>query len=154
MTNESTVELDRTDWRILEELQADARLSHAELGRRVHLSPPAVARRMERLEREGVIAGYRAVVDPARAGRALEAVVRLRSHVGRASGALELLREMPEVRECLRVTGADCYLVRLTARSVAELEALTNRLQEYGATESSVVLSAPVAWRPLPRPRG
>lgn len=149
MASETKTDLDGTDRRILAELQVDARLSHVELGRRVHLSAQAVARRIERLERQGVIAGYRAVVDPERVGRMLDVVVRLRAHYGRAEEALRAIEETPEVRECLRVTGADCYVVRLALRSVGELEAVTDRLHRYGVTETSVVLSSPVPWRPV-----
>jgi Lrp/AsnC family leucine-responsive transcriptional regulator len=147
---ESIPELDRTDRRILECLQEDGRLTHAELGRRVHLSAPAVARRMERLEREGVIAGYRAVVDPARAGFPVEALVRFRSHPGRMGEALAWVEAAPRVRECLRVTGADCFLVRFALRTVAELQETTDQLGRWGTTETSLVLSAPVPWRAVP----
>lgn len=149
MTNETKPTLDSTDRRILAELQADARLSHVALGRRVHLSPPAVARRIERLERLGVITGYRAVVDVGRAGgQTLDAILRFRSHSGRAGEALRTLGEMPQVRECLRVTGEDCYVARLTLGTVAELAEVTDRLHEYGLTETSLVLATPIEWRP------
>ena len=94
---------------MLEELQADARLSQAELGRRVGLSAPAVADRLSRLEREGVIAGYRVEVDPRALGYTLAAVLRMRPAPRQIPAVAEVARATPEVVECHRVTGEDCF---------------------------------------------
>ena len=120
--------LDDTNRRLLEELQADARLSLAELGRRVGLSAPAVADRIERLEGEGVILGYRAHVDPRALGYALSAVLRIRPSPRQLPKVAELARATPEVVECVRVTGEDCYFIRLHVRSVEHLEEVIDRL--------------------------
>ncbi|MGH3022554.1 MAG: Lrp/AsnC family transcriptional regulator, partial [Gaiellaceae bacterium] len=94
--------IDATNRRILQELQAEARLSMAELGRRVSLSPPAVAERVQRLERAGVITGYHASVDPKAIGFPLAAIVRVRPASRQLHKIPEVARGLPEVVECYR----------------------------------------------------
>jgi Lrp/AsnC family transcriptional regulator, leucine-responsive regulatory protein len=142
--------LDATNLRILEELQADARLTMAELGRRVSLSPPAVAERVQRLERAGVISGYHAAVDPKAVGYPIAAVVRVRPASRQLHKIPEVARELPEVVECYRITGEDCFFVKLHLRSLDDLEGILDRFVLYGQTTTSIVHSAPVAPRPLP----
>jgi Lrp/AsnC family transcriptional regulator, leucine-responsive regulatory protein len=142
--------LDATNLRILEELQADARLTMAELGRRVSLSPPAVADRVQRLERAGVISGYHAAVDPKAVGYPIAAVVRVRPASRQLHKIPEVARELPEVVECYRITGEDCFFVKLHLRSMEDLEGILDRFVLYGQTTTSIVHSAPVAPRPLP----
>ena len=121
--------LDPTNRRLLAELQADARLSLAELGRRVGMSSPAVAERLKRLEREGVIAAYRAEVDPRKLGYGLGVAIRLRPAPRQLAQVAELARQTPEVVECHRVTGDDCYLMTAYVRDVEHLEAVIDRTQ-------------------------
>ena len=142
--------LDATNLRILEELQADARLTMAELGRRVSLSPPAVAERVQRLERAGVITGYHAAVDPKAVGYPIAAVVRVRPASRQLHRIPEVARELPEVVECYRITGEDCFFVKLHLRSMEDLEGILDRFVQYGQTTTSIVHSAPVSPRPLP----
>jgi len=142
--------LDTTNLRILEELQADARLTMAELGRRVSLSPPAVADRVQRLERAGVISGYHAAVDPKAVGYPIAAVVRVRPASRQLHKIPEVARELPEVVECYRITGEDCFFVKLHLRSMEDLEGILDRFVLYGQTTTSIIHSAPVAPRPLP----
>ena len=142
--------LDATNLRILEELQADARLTMAELGRRVSLSPPAVAERVQRLERAGVISGYHAAVDPKAVGYPVAAVVRVRPASRQLHKIPEVARELPEVVECYRITGEDCFFVKLHLRSMEDLEAILDRFVLYGQTTTSIIHSAPVSPRPLP----
>jgi Lrp/AsnC family transcriptional regulator, leucine-responsive regulatory protein len=142
--------LDETNRRIIEELQADARLSMAELGRRVSLSAPAVADRVLRLERAGVITGYQATVDPNAIGFPIAAVVRVRPASRQLHKIPEVAREVPEVVECYRITGEDCFFVKLHLRGMEDLEAILDRFVLYGQTTTSIVHSAPVGPRPLP----
>jgi Lrp/AsnC family transcriptional regulator, leucine-responsive regulatory protein len=142
--------LDDTNRRIIEELQVDARLSMAELGRRVNLSAPAVADRVQRLERAGVITGYRAQVDPKTIGFPIAAVVRVRPASRQLHKIPEVAREIPEVVECYRITGEDCFFVKLHLRGMEDLEPILDRVVLYGRTTTSIVHSAPVAPRPLP----
>ena len=140
-------ENDRTDHRILEELQEDGRLSLAELGRRVGLSPPAVAERVQRLERGGAITGYHAKVDPRALGYALAAVIRIRPAPRQIPKVAELARDTPEVVECHRITGEDCFFMKATVRDVEHLEELIDRFVVFGQTTTSIVQSSPVPGR-------
>jgi Lrp/AsnC family transcriptional regulator, leucine-responsive regulatory protein len=142
--------LDAVNRSLLAELQADARLSVAELGRRVGLSAPAVAERIGRLERAGVITGYHADIDPRALGYQLAAIVRIRPANRQLQRIPQLAAEMPEVVECYRITGEDCFFVKLHLRSIDDLEPLLDRFTPYGQTTTSIVHSAPVPRRPLP----
>lgn len=121
----------------------------AELARRLHMSAPTVAERIARLESVGVIRGYHADVDPATAGFALSAVVRVRPAPRELHKAAELLRGMPEVVECHRITGEDCYLVKAHVRDVGHLEELIDQIAPYGQTITSIIQSSPVPVRGL-----
>ena len=148
---EPSQELDGIGWALLHELQENARLSFSELGRRVGLTPPAVADRVRRMEEAGIIRGYRLDLDPARVGLPLQAVVRI-TH--RGVNCLELGRivsEYPEVLECHRITGAESYTLKVALRSVEHLQELIDRLMPYGETVTSIVLSSPVTHRAIER---
>ena len=142
--------LDPTNRRILLELQSDARLSLAELGRRVGLSAPAVGERLGRLESAGVIAGYRAELDPRALGYALTAVLRIRPAPRQIGAVAELARDTPEVVECHRITGEDCFIMKLHIRTVEHLEEVIDRFTPYGQTTTSIVQSSPVPGRGVP----
>ena len=122
----------------------------AELGRRVRLSPPAVAERVQRLERAGVIKGYHAEVDAKALGYPLAAVVRVSPATRQLQRIPELARETPEVVECHRITGEDCFFLKLHLRSIDELEEILDRFTPFGRTTTSIIHSSPVARRPLP----
>jgi Lrp/AsnC family leucine-responsive transcriptional regulator len=141
--------LDDVNRRLLAELQDDARLTLAELGRRVGLSAPAVAERIGRLERDGVITGYRAAIDPRALGLALSTVIRIRPAPGQLANVAELARRTPEVVECHRITGEDCYIVRAHVRDVLHLEEVIDRFAVLGQTTTSIVQSSPVPARGL-----
>ena len=138
---------DVTNRRILEELQNDGRVSLAELGRRVGLSPPAVAERVQRLERDGVITGYHARVDPRALGYALTTVIRIRPAPRQIPKVAELARLTPEIVECHRITGEDCFFMKATVRDVEHLEELIDRFVVYGQTTTSIIQSSPVPGR-------
>jgi len=138
---------DVTNRRILEELQLDGRISIAELGRRVGLSPPAVAERVQRLERHGVITGYHATVNPRALGYALTTVIRIRPAPRQIPKVAELARETPEIVECHRITGEDCFFMKATVRDVEHLEELIDRFVVYGQTTTSIIQSSPVPGR-------
>lgn len=144
------VMLDDLNLRILGELQADGRLGLAELGRRIGLSAPAVAERVQRLERVGVIRGYQAELDPAALGFPVSAVVRIRPSPGQLQRIPEVARETPEVGECYRITGEDCYLLRLHLRSIDDLEEVLDRFTIHGLTTTSIIHSTPVPRRGPP----
>jgi len=139
--------LDGPNRQLISELQTDARLSLAELGRRVGLSAPAVAERLRRLEGDGVIAGYHAVIDPRRLGYGLGVLIRLRPAPRQIAAAAQLARETPEVVECHRVTGEDCFVMTAYVRDVEHLEAIIDRFVAYGQTTTSIMQSSPVPRR-------
>jgi Lrp/AsnC family transcriptional regulator, leucine-responsive regulatory protein len=138
---------DSTDARLLGELQENARLTNAELGRRVNLSAPAVADRLRRLERDGVITGYRAEVEPKALGFALGAIMRIRPSPRQLPKVAELARETPEVVECHRITGEDCFFMKLHVRDMEHLEEVLDRFILYGQTTTSIIQSSPVGRR-------
>jgi Lrp/AsnC family transcriptional regulator, leucine-responsive regulatory protein len=142
--------MDAVDRRIVEELQRDGRLTMAELGRRVNLSAPAVAERVQRLERAGVITGYHAAVDPKAIGYPLAAVVRVAPAARQLDKIREVARETPEVVECHRITGEDCFFLKLHLRSMDDLEEILDRFTPFGRTTTSLVHSSAVENRPLP----
>jgi Lrp/AsnC family leucine-responsive transcriptional regulator len=139
--------LDLTNLRIIEELVLDARITIAELGRRVSLSAPAVAERVQRLERAGVITGYHANVDPKALGYALAVVVRVAPATRQLQRIPEIARDTPEVVECHRITGEDCFFLKLHLRSIDDLEEILDRFTPYGRTTTSIVHSSPVERR-------
>ncbi len=154
MALESKPELDAKDWQLLEALQQDARLGYAELGRKVRLSAPAVAERVKRLEEAGVIAGYRAVIEPKRLGFSIDAMVRLRCDGGLCARIGKVVADIPEVIDCRRLAGEDSALLRVVAMSISHLETVLDRLLKMHASVSTttlVVLQTPHANRALTR---
>jgi Lrp/AsnC family transcriptional regulator, leucine-responsive regulatory protein len=142
--------LDEINLRLLEELQTDGRIGFAELGRRVGMSAPAVAERVGRLERAGVIRGYRAELDPTALGFPVSAIVRIRPSPGQLQRVRDVAADSPEVAECYRITGDDCYLMRLHLRSIDDLEEILDRFTPHGQTTTSIVHSTPVPRRSPP----
>jgi Lrp/AsnC family leucine-responsive transcriptional regulator len=144
-------ELDGVDLRMISELQAGPRVRVAELGRRVGLSPPAVAERLRRLEETGVVT-FRADVNPRALGYTLSAIVRVSPVSGHVHAIPDIARQTPEITECYRITGEDCYFMRLYLRSIDDLEPILDRFVAHGRTTTSIVHSAPVPPRSLPAP--
>ena len=142
--------LDESDRRIIGELTTDGRVSFAELGRRVSLSAPAVAERVQRLERAGVITGYRAEIDPRRLGYPLTAIVRIKPAPGQLSRIPELALEIGEVAECHRITGEDCFYLKVHLRSIDELAPVLDRFLIYGETTTSIINTSPIPHRDPP----
>jgi Lrp/AsnC family transcriptional regulator, leucine-responsive regulatory protein len=147
VTNRRQNSIDGINIKLLRELRADARVSNAELGRRVGLSAPAVAERLARLEEAGAITGYRAELDPRALGYSLSVVLRIRPAPRELKKVAELAQRTPEVVECHRITGDDCYLMRIWVRDVDHLEEVIDRFAPYGQTTTSIVQSSPVPLR-------
>ena len=144
--------LDEKNRRLLTELQADPKISMSALARRVAMSPPAVTERVERLEQAGVIRGYRVEIDPAALGLPLTAFARVKPAAGQLTRLAELAAATPQVSECYRITGEDCFLLKVHAASVEHLAEVLDRFQLFGQSVTSVVVSTPVPPRPLPVP--
>jgi Lrp/AsnC family leucine-responsive transcriptional regulator len=139
--------LDATDWAILVELQRDGRVPLTELSRRVNLSASATTERVRRLETIGVISGYRADVDLGKVGYAVLAVVRLKYAGNQHEPLHKLLGERFEILECLRITGDDCYTLKIAAASMGHLEHLVDELAQFGDTTTNLVYSQTLHYR-------
>lgn len=142
--------MDELNVRLLTELQADPRLTMSELARRVGMSPPAVTERVQRLERTRVITGYRLEVDPAALGLPVTAFVRVRPAAGQLARVAQLAESSPQVSECHRITGEDCFLMQVHAPTVERLGDVLDRFQVHGQTVTSIVVATPVPARPVP----
>jgi len=143
-------QLDDTNRRVLRALHADPRSSMTALGRAVGLSAPAVTERVQRMERAGIITGFRMEVEPAALGLPVAAFVRVRPAPGQLTRIAELAASLDQVTECHRITGEDCFLIKVHADSVAGLEELLDQFLIHGQTVSSIVVASPVTARALP----
>jgi len=142
--------LDRVNRRLLRELATEPRITMSALARRVGMSAPAVTDRVQRLEQAGVITGYRAEISPAALGLPVTAFVRIRPTAGQLPKIAELAAATPEVSECHRISGEDCFLIKIHTGAIEELEAILDRFLTYGQTTTSIVVSTPVPPRTLP----
>jgi Lrp/AsnC family leucine-responsive transcriptional regulator len=143
---------DPVNVRILAELQGDPRLTMTELGRRVGLSSPAVTERVRRLEESGVIQGYRLDLSPTALGLPIAAYVRIRPNPGQLPKIAELTQRIPEIVECHRITGEDCFIFKVCLPSLDQLDRLLDTFLLYGVTTTSLIQSSPVPLRPPPLP--
>jgi Lrp/AsnC family leucine-responsive transcriptional regulator len=142
--------LDAVNRRLLRELAADPRITMSALARQVGMSAPAVSERIQRLERAGVITGYRADISPAALGLPVTVFVRIRPTAGQLPKIAQLAQETPEVSECHRISGEDCFLIKMHAAAIEDIETALDRFLTYGQTITSVVVSTPVPPRTLP----
>jgi len=143
---------DPVNTRILMELQKNPRLTMTELGRRVGLSSPAVTERVRRLEEMGVIQGYRLDINPAALGLPIAVYVRIRPNPGQLPKIADLADSIPEIVECHRVTGEDCFILKIYLPSIDQLDRILDAFLLYGTTTTSLIQSSPVPLRPLPLP--
>ncbi len=151
-TLEITKLLDPIGWRILVELQQDARMQFVELGKRVGLSTPAVIERVHRMEEAGIIAGYRVEIDRSKVGLPVCAYIRVRV-IGEGIPRFTVaVREMPEVFECHRIAGEDTFLLKVCVASAEALEKTVDKLTPYVATTTMLVFSSPVTRRIIEPP--
>jgi Lrp/AsnC family leucine-responsive transcriptional regulator len=148
----STNVLDDVNVQLLDELQADPRITMSALARQVGMSAPAVTERVQRLEQAGVIKGYALLIDPAALGYPVTVFVRVRITTGRLDRFSAYLATVPEVVEGYRITGEDCYLLKVHIPTLDDLAELLDRFLMHGSTTSSVVVGTPVPARPLPLP--
>lgn len=136
--------LDVTGRKIVQLLQANARLSFSELGRKVGLSQPATAERVKRLEEAGVITGYHAAVDLKKLGLPILAFVRLTTPPERYPKFYAQLESWPEIIECHHVSGSESFMMKVCAASTAHLEELIGRISQFGTTATTIVLSTKI----------
>lgn len=150
MAMESCALLDLTGRKLLSVLQENARLSYAELGRRIGLSPAATAERLKRLEDAGVITGYCVDIDREALGLPILAIIRMSCNGARYRPFLKAVKGFQNVVECHHVAGGDAFILKVVAHSVEELEGLVEKLLEHGVPTTSIVFSSPVVRRSLP----
>ena len=139
--------LDATDVRILDALIHDARTRIADLARSVGLSPPSVSERIRRLEEAGVIEGYTLAINPKALGLPVAAWLRIRPIPGQLQKVADILQGLPEIVECDRITGEDCFIARAQIQSVEDLEKLIDQVIPYAMTNTSISQSSPVKRR-------
>ncbi len=144
--------LDARNLALLRLLRDDPRMSVSELARRVGMSAPAVRDRLHRLEEAGVIKGYRLEIDPRALGYPIAAFVRVRPMPGKLPKIAELAERMPQVVECHRVTGEDCFVLKVYLEELDGLDRILDRFLAYGQTTTSLVQSSPIPTRSLPLP--
>lgn len=140
-------DLDAVDVQLLTSLTANARISNAELGRLAGLSAPSVSERVKRLEEAGVIEGYAATINPAALGLLISAWVRIKPIPGQLQKVVDVIRSLPEIESCDRVTGEDCFVALVHAASVKDLERTIDRIIPFATTNSSIIQSSPVKRR-------
>ena len=146
------MDIDQISWRILEAVQRDGRISIKALAGEIGLSLPATSERLKRLQEAGIISGYRAVVHPESVGHGVTAVIGLTTPKSDKARLIASLKEMPEVIECLHVTGQDSYLLRVVTKDLQHLEAFVGSVNGYGETRTSIVMSQPIRLRPVSVP--
>jgi len=143
--------IDEIDWKILKELQINARITFAELGRRVGLTTPAVIERIRKMEDAQIITGYRVEIDTAKVGLPITAFIRMSITGVDYSHIIEVASESTEVLECHRGTGGDSFIMKVAVADVGHLQTLIDKLTPYGITTTSIVLSSPVKSRVIER---
>lgn len=141
--------IDEIDWKILNELQENARITYAELGRRIGLTTPAVIERIRKLEDARIITGYRAEIDTAKVGLPITAFIRMSISGVDYSRIIEVAEKSDEVLECHRGTGGDSFILKVAVASVEHLQTIIDKLTPYGITTTSIVLSSPVKRRTI-----
>jgi Lrp/AsnC family leucine-responsive transcriptional regulator len=139
---------------LLRLLSADPRMSMSELARRIEMSAPAARERIQRLEEAGVIRGYRLDIDSRALGYPISAFVRVRPAPGNLPRIIALAQGLPQVTECYRITGEDCFILRIHLDSLDGLDKILDQFLAFGQTTTSLVQSVPVAPRSLPLPPG
>jgi Lrp/AsnC family leucine-responsive transcriptional regulator len=149
---ESNLLADDKNIDLLSLLQSDPRMSISELSRRVKLSAPAVKERVTRLEEAGVIAGYRLELNPKALGFPVTAFVRIRPMPGQLPKIIALAQSMPEVSECHRITGEDCFILKVHLDALENLDVVLDRFLAFGQTTTSIIQSSPVPPRGPPLP--
>ena len=141
--------MDAIDKKILELLQDNGRMTVKEITQTISLTAPAVSERIKRLEKDGVIEGYTAIVNPRKMGRTVHAIINVSVLPGDTEKLLNLVNNEPMVIECHHVTGAYSYLVKVDATEINELERLIMKFQKMGETSTQIILSTPIARKAI-----
>ncbi|MDP5229478.1 MAG: Lrp/AsnC family transcriptional regulator [Cellulophaga sp.] len=141
--------IDTLNWSILESLQKDARASFATIGRKVGLTPPAVAERVKKMEDLGIISGYKTVISHTQTGYQLKAIITLRAFMGKLKPFLEAVKSYEEVINCYRITGNENIIMEVVLKDQFHLERFIDKLIQYGETRTHIILSEVVSDAPI-----
>lgn len=136
--------MDNINKRILSELQRNARISYADLGKKIGLSSPAIAERINKLEEIGIIKRYTAQIDYEKIGFSIRAIIRIQVIPAKMQSLLKYLRNHEFVYECNRITGEDCLIMKIVLKQAKDLEVFIDSLSEYGNSTTSIILSTPI----------
>jgi Lrp/AsnC family transcriptional regulator, leucine-responsive regulatory protein len=151
MTFKNGRELDEIDWKIVIALQDDARISMAALGREIGLSAPAASERVRRLEQRKVIRAYSAEIDIELVGLTVQAIVRIKAHGHNLEKTTKALCAYPEVLECYRATGGDCFVLRVAVSDIKQLQKFLDKITPFGDLTTSVILDIPLKRKTVRR---
>ncbi|HEV2297469.1 MAG TPA: Lrp/AsnC family transcriptional regulator [Candidatus Acidoferrales bacterium] len=143
---------DRKNLELLRLLQENPRAAVSDLARRIGMSSPAVKERLVRLEESGVLTGYRLELNPRELGYQMMVFVRIRPLPGHLDKVAQLAQTMPEVTECHRITGEDCFILKIYIKEISYLDRVLDRFLVHGQTTTSIVQSSPVLLRDIPLP--
>src|SRR5699024_3236616 len=143
-------EIDEINFKILQELQLEPRLTMTELGRRVGLSSPSVTERVRRLEESEVIKGYSLDLNPAALGLPIGVYIRIRPNSGKLSIIAELALSIPEVVECHRISGEDCFILKVYIPAIDQLDRILDQFLLYDSTTTTIIQSCPIPMKSLP----
>lgn len=141
--------IDDLNWKILECLQENARESFANIGRKVGLTPPAVAERVKKMEDLEILQGYKAMVSHALTGHQLKAIITLRAFMGKLKPFLAIVVTFEEVVNCYRITGNENIVMEVVLKDQFHLEKFIDRLIQYGETRTHIILSNVVSNAPI-----
>jgi Lrp/AsnC family leucine-responsive transcriptional regulator len=141
--------MDELDKKILKTLQVNGRISIKDLSNKINLTPPAVSERIKRLENQGIILGYGAIIDNNKIGLHILALINVSMRADKQKDFYKLISTIDSVTECYHVTGAYCMVVKVFCRTMTDLEHIINQVQQYGDTNTLIVLSHPVSQRPI-----
>lgn len=141
--------MDKTDIKILKILQADGRISMKNLGRKVNLTSPAVSERVKKLEDKGIIAKYKAVINPKKLGLNVESFIEVTMRPSQQSSFKKIVQEDPRIVECHHMTGSGSMTIRTLTQDTKQLELLLGKIQKIGATKTSIILSSPLSEKTI-----
>lgn len=141
--------MDSTDYDIIRYLQDDGRMPMKILAEKVSLTPPAVAERVRKLEKSGIITGYRAIVDPKKLGKTVKAIINISIKSAKRKEFLTLVQESKKIIACHHVTGKYSMTIKVLCSNTSDLEFLIGKIQQYGSTETLIILSSPIEFKSL-----
>ena len=141
--------MDSTDYDIIKYLQDDGRMPMKILAEKVSLTPPAVAERVRKLEKSGIITGYRAIIDPKKLGKTVKAMINISIKSTKRKEFLTLVQENKQITECHHVTGKYSMTIKVLCQNTSDLEFLIGKIQQYGSTETLIILSSPIEFKSL-----